>query len=159
MAEALLRHALEERGCPNVEVLSCGTWADLDSPATPAAIEAVACLGADISAHRSRPLDPGILRSAALIVVMTSVHLREVLEKAPDVGDRLFLMKELAQIDPAAWAAPTPWERLRRLRTAPRPERRRALDLGDPFGLPPAAYERCAAEIEDGVRVLARVLC
>ena len=160
MAEVLFRHALESRGCEDIEVASSGTWAYYGREATPEAISTVASRGADLSAHLSRPVEQEEITSADLVVAMTSVHVREILSLVPEVGDRLVMMKEIKEIEPAPWQPDaTKKERLVSLLRGKRPKRRRSLDVDDPMGLPGHAYERCAGELEDGIDALVKVLC
>lgn len=154
MAEALLRAGLAERGCDGVDVSSAGTWANTGNPATDGALEALRGRGVDGSAHRSRPLERAEVERADLIVAMTSVHRREVLDLYPDAAPKLVLMNELAEIQTAADGAD-----LERLLTGVRPEWRRALDLDDPYGLGWSAYDRTLRAIEAGVDVLADLIC
>ncbi|MDQ4142829.1 MAG: hypothetical protein M3198_03640 [Actinomycetota bacterium] len=160
MAELLLRSALDERGCSDIEVSSSGTWATDGLAATRSAAETMAALGLDLTSHRARALEPAFVDEADLVVVMTSVHEREVLEVAPEAASRLVLLKELVPMRAAAGDVDGSAEaRFSRLMASPRPERRRALDVDDPMGLPITAYERCAKELQAGVRALADVLC
>ena len=152
MAEALLRTVLERRGCDGVVVSSAGTWADYGNSATSEAQEAVAARGADLSEHRSRPVTDDELAGADVVVAMTSVHLREIEELAPEVMEKVVLLKELAEIEVAE-------DGLRSLLAGKRPAPRRDLDVDDPIGLPFGAYERCCKELEAGVTRLAEVLC
>lgn len=158
MAEALLRSRLGRRGAEEVTVRSAGTWAGLGYPATPDAVQVLQGRGVDLSTHSSRPLEPPDLERADLVVVMTSVHEREVLAAAPHVEDKIVLLKELAEMHPDYAGAAGAGARLRALLGAERPARRRTLDIDDPMGLPTSSYERCVAEIEAGVEVLARAL-
>lgn len=162
MAEALLRAALARRDCDGIDVASAGTWADFGSPATSGAVDAMAARGIGLRDHRSRPADPAEVEAADLVVVMTSVHVREVLQAVPAARPKLVMMKELAEM--AAALAPaelraSPHERLAHLLGAPRPEPRRALDVDDPIGLPATAYKRCSDELEGAVDALVEVLC
>ena len=75
LAEALTRLEAENRNV-NVAVSSAGTFAADRAPASPRAVAAAALLGADLAAHRSRPLDPDILAGADLVIAMTSAQLR-----------------------------------------------------------------------------------
>ncbi len=160
MAEALLRHALNERGCEGIEVASVGTWAYYGRAATDEAIATLRNRGVDLSVHLSRAVELHELRAADLVVAMTSVHVREIANLAPDVIDRIVMMKELREIQPAALGADaTRQEKVRALLSGQRPKRRRALDLDDPMGLPISAYERCVSELEEGVDVLVKTLC
>ena len=160
MAEALMRHALQERGCSDVQVASVGTWAYHGSPATREAVETLRGKGIDLAEHRSRPVEVDELHRSDVIVAMTSVHVRELASLAPELIERVVLMKELKEIelDPDWEDAPPP-ERLERLLRGRRPKRRRSLDVDDPMGLPIAAYERAVREIDEGIQVLARTVC
>jgi protein-tyrosine phosphatase len=158
MAEVLLRAEVERRGCDEVEVASSGTWAVGGYGATREAIAVMAGRQIDLSAHRSRPLDLGELEEADLIVVMTSAHVDEVLNLAPEVKDKMIMLKELGEMALANDGADAR-ARLAALLGMERPTPRRGLDLDDPMGLPSRAYERCADELEAGVLVLADVLC
>jgi len=143
-----------------VDVASVGTWAYYGREATREAVETLRERGVDLTPHLSRPVEIDELRAADVVVAMTSVHVREITALAPDVAERIVLMKELKEIQPRgtrpeADAA----RRLAALVTGKRPKRRRALDVDDPMGLPIAAYERAVREIEEGVDVLADTLC
>ena len=160
MAEVLLRHSVTERGCEGIEISSVGTWAYYGRPATEEAIATMAERGADLTAHLSRPVEVAELREADLIVAMTSVHVRELANLAPDVSDRVVLLKELREIQSESLGADsTPEDKVRALLTGQRPKRRRDLDLDDPMGMPIGAYERCAGELAEGVDVLVKALC
>ena len=160
MAEVLLRHALESRGCEDINVASSGTWAYYGRHATPEAITTAASRGADLSAHLSRPVEHDEITSADLVVAMTSVHVREILSLVPEVADRLVMMKEIKEITPApSLPEASKQKRLGSLLQGRRPKRRRALDVDDPMGLPIHAYERCVGELEDGIDALVKLLC
>jgi protein-tyrosine-phosphatase len=155
MAEGLFRVALERRRCDEVEVESSGTWAYVGSAPTPEAAKVAADLGADISSHRSRPLNAEQVETADVVVAMTSVHLKEIADVCPGAREKVLLMKELREIEPRpALGAGVP-----ALVAGQRPSWRRALDLDDPIGLPLSAYQRCAKEIHEATELLANVLC
>jgi protein-tyrosine phosphatase len=153
MGEALLRHELAARGCDDVEVSSCGTWASAPQPATAHAVTVLEGRGIDLREHRSRGLDSAELEEADLVLAMTSVHVREIEEAAPTALPKVRLMKELVELDLSPGAG------LEALLAATRPAPRRNLDVDDPMGLLPRSYERAASEIEAGVKILATVVC
>lgn len=160
MAEGMMRHSLNERGCAEVEVSSAGTWAYQGNPATPLAVETVGKDGIDLSSHSSRAIEMDELLAADVIVAMTSVHVREITSLAPEVVDRIVLMKELREIEPL----PLPKDagvdkKVEALLRGERPGRRRSLDVDDPMGLPAGAYERCARELRQGIDVLVETIC
>ena len=162
MAEGLLRRALQQRGCDDVRVTSSGTWAYTGREATPEAVEAARARGVDLSSHGATPTDVDMLKRANLVVAMTSVHEREVLNLLPDAADKLVLLKEIAEIVPAEPDSDGPPDAAARLRgflVGQRPDRRRSLDVDDPMGLPPHVYERCAGELQVGVDKLVELLC
>ena len=159
MAEAILRQRLAERGCDQIEVASAGTWADYGNRATPEALEVLTRRGIPFDGHRSRGVELDELAEADLVIAMTSVHLRELKAMADEVGTKLLLMKELVEMEVGETSSEDLPERLGNLLRGRRPEPRRALDLDDPMGLPVAAYERAAAEIELGVAKLVDLLC
>jgi protein-tyrosine-phosphatase len=156
MAEWLLRSELEKRGCTDVEVSSAGTWAMWGSAATSEAGEVMRLRGIDMAPHRSQPLDAEMLAEADLVVAMTSVHVREIAELDEGIGDKVVLVKQLADVVSGAGAEGT-WPQ--RLSGSPRPPWERAHDLDDPIGLPLFAYERCLEHIATGVVALAEMIC
>jgi protein-tyrosine-phosphatase len=157
MAEGLLRHEIEARNLDDVEVASSGTWAIDGSPATSEAIRALEGLGINLRDHRSRHLSRADLARADLVVAMTSVHVREIGDVAPEVLPKVRLMKELAEIRPGP-RGPDAHSRLRSLLEGLRPQPRRALDVDDPIGLGPGAYRRCLSELHEGVATIVRLL-
>jgi protein-tyrosine phosphatase len=158
MAEGLLRLRLLERGCTDVDVVSAGTWAYEGNPASVGALDVFRARGWDLEPHRARELTVELVREADLVVAMTSVHRREILELDPDAATKTVLIKELAEIE-ADVVEGDARVRLAALLAGRRPDPRRALDLDDPMGLPSFAYERSFAEIEAGIEVLLELLC
>jgi protein-tyrosine-phosphatase len=159
MASAVLQRVLSEQGCAGIEVASAGTWADSGHHATSEACAVVADRGMDLAPHRSRPLDRDELRTADVVIAMTSVHLREIESLDSESARKTLLLKELAELSFDEPPSGDARRRLERVLAAKRPEWRRALDLDDPMGLPRASYERCLEEIEKAVEALATALC
>jgi protein-tyrosine-phosphatase len=160
MAMALMRHALEARRCTDVEVTSAGTAALADGPASGRAVEALRAVGVDLTPHRSRPVTASELRRANLIVAMTSEHVHEVTEEAPEVAGKVVLLKALAEMDVQPQSPDASrHDRLEALLSAARPEARPALDVADPYGASARAYTATAGEIAQAVDVLVAALC
>ncbi len=160
MATALLRHELETCDCRDVEVVSAGTWAGVGSPATSEAVRLLGDRGIELSSHRSRSLSPDDVASADLVVAMTSVHVREILELGPDSAHKVVMLKEICEMDPGDVPADASRsERLNALLAATRPAPRRDLDVDDPMGFSAGAYERCVRDLERGVEALVKALC
>ncbi|HEX2049303.1 MAG TPA: hypothetical protein VHJ34_01570 [Actinomycetota bacterium] len=158
MAEALLRAELDRRGCRDVEVASCGTWADDGVRASDGTARVLRARGIDVAAHRSRAATRAEVAAADLVVAMTSVHVRELTDLAPEAAPKTRLLKEIALIEPRP-AGTSAAARVAELLAAPRPPARRSLDVDDPFSLTDSAYDRCLADVDAGVAALADVLC
>jgi protein-tyrosine-phosphatase/tRNA A37 threonylcarbamoyladenosine synthetase subunit TsaC/SUA5/YrdC len=125
MAEALFRRLAADRlGCRvdevddrGVVVASAGLAAWGGGPASVAAVEAAAELGADLGGHESQPLTESLVRQADVILTMTAAHRDAILAQFPEAAGRV------AMLDP---------------------DRR---DVIDPIGGPLETYRRCARQI------------
>jgi len=122
MAEGLLMHLLPETLKPVVSVRSAGTHGLHGNRAEPFAVKAAAAHGADISEHRARILDGGMVRSADLVLAMEKYHIDKI-------NDMLFFRCKYALLL-GTFAA-----------NLGNPE------IEDPYGMPFGAYETCAGEI------------
>lgn len=132
MAEALFKLS-----CPRTlrwRAASAGIAASDGSPASEAAVAVIAEKGGDLSGHRSQPLWPQLMRSAAVVVTMTSMHADQLAQYFPAMRDRIFLMRSF---DPDAPAS------------AP---------LSDPFGSSLQDYRQCRDLIQKAMPGLIRYL-
>jgi protein-tyrosine phosphatase len=125
LAEGLFKVRLAERlGCTasvlaerGFQILSAGLAAITGAPAADEAVEAARSYGADLTAHRSRPLTPGLAAQADYLIAMTRGH--------------LLMLSQYYQ----------------GLAVLPRLLSPEGDDLPDPVGYPPAVYEECARRI------------
>lgn len=74
MAEALLRHKLDQRGVDGVSVASAGTGAWEGAPASEGAYLVALEHGVDLSGHRARLLTRDILADSDLVLTMAQHH-------------------------------------------------------------------------------------
>lgn len=95
MAAALLRHRAAQQGFP-VTVISAGTFATRDQPATPEAQAALLARGIDLSDHRSQPLSAGLVEEADLVLTMTASHKQQVLGLVPGAAGKVYTLGEYA---------------------------------------------------------------
>jgi protein-tyrosine phosphatase len=135
MAEGMLRERLRILGASGIAVHSMGTLGLYNQPASDYAQRVCAERGVDISAHRSRPLDPVALSRAGLILTMELVHSEQVIEIDPPLEERTSL-----------------------LGTWPGPKQRIEDMVPDPIGRPLAFYRDIAALIERHVERVAAEL-
>ncbi|HEX7378871.1 MAG TPA: Sua5/YciO/YrdC/YwlC family protein [Pirellulales bacterium] len=125
MAEGLFRHLLAQKlKCPPAEIEDCGAIvmsagiaAMLGGRAAHEAIQTLAPLGIDLTAHESQPLSEQLVRHADLILAMTRSHRQAILAEWPSAAERVKLLSH----DGA--------------------------DVADPVGGPAELYERCLAQM------------
>ncbi len=94
LAEAVCKRLLADRlGCLPDEldargfvVRSAGVMAYSGEAASEGAVIAGAEIGADLSAHRSRPVHPELLAEATHVIAMTDGHLAVLTYRFPNVG-------------------------------------------------------------------------
>jgi protein-tyrosine phosphatase len=107
MAEALARsmiakrlkiseQELEKKG---INVMSAGSVAMPGARATPAAVEAIKGLGADLSRHRSRPLTVELIHQADWIFTMGASHAYAARAMVPSAADKVLTLNPDADID------------------------------------------------------------
>lgn len=89
-----MRHFLQEQGISDIEIMSAGIAALEGTPAAPTAIEVSHKWGIDLVNHRAQPVSRDLLEQANLILAMAPEHIDFVLQVAPEVKDRLYLLKE-----------------------------------------------------------------
>jgi protein-tyrosine phosphatase len=154
MAEAMLRHRLDERGVP-AEITSAGFVTE-DRPASPPAVDLLAGRGLDLRAHRSRRITADHLGDPDLILCMERMHVREVAVLDREAFERTYTLPDLARR--AAAAGPRregegvrDW--LRRIGAGRRPTDVLGVapedEVPDPYGRPAAAYRRTAETLDE----------
>ncbi len=156
MAEALLRHRLDEQGV-DATVSSAGLYPS-GSPATAEAMQVMADRGLDLEEHRSRQVEAGLLAKADLVIAMTREHVREVAVIEAGSLHRTFTLKELVRSGLDTGPRRQGESVVAWLGRAGAGRRREALlgvghdptyDIDDPVGRPLAVYQVTAAELED----------
>lgn len=163
MAEALLARRLAEAGV-KAEVTSAGQL-EGGIAASGGSVRAMAARGISLVEHRSRTVTPEMLHEADLVLCMARSHLREAAVAAPHAFGRTFTLRELVRRGEALGRRrpdQSVGEWLDQVNAG-----RRVGDLlgddpnddiADPIGGPDRAYERTAAQLEDLVDRLVRLL-
>jgi len=108
MAQYLLEKKLKEKGRSDVQVLSAGICPISGTGASGEVQEILSREGVDASTHRAQKVTKRMLLDADLILVMEKLHEAAVLEIAPEVKNRLFLLKEFAKIADSDLNIPDP---------------------------------------------------
>ncbi|MBD3168712.1 MAG: low molecular weight protein arginine phosphatase [candidate division Zixibacteria bacterium] len=129
MAEGIFRNMLKEMGIENIEVGSAGVSAADGFPASSNGVAVCRDWGIDISGHRSRLLDMGLIDSSDLILVMSPEHYKYIKSTHPS-AQNVFLIKDFP----------------------PQSERRGDLAVEDPIGGPPEAYAKTFLELDEIIK-------
>jgi len=135
MAQGILRKLLSKELKPRFRVFSAGVGASAGGKATSMAVEAAEEDGVNLSRHRTRRADDGVLKGADLVLTLSPVY-KEALagQCAPRFG--LFALKELGVKGGAS-------------------EDR---TIADPAGGSKEAYRRCYREIKGEIeRILPKL--
>jgi len=90
--------------------------------------------GIDVSKHISQKVNRDILHRSDIILVMERLHEEKILAIAPEVKNRVFLLKEFAKLNNAN------------------------LDIADPIGKPLSFYEETMAVIKEAVEAVAALI-
>ena len=127
MAEGLLRKALAGR--EDFTVASAGVAAAKGAPASRETVSALKQRGAELDGFKSRPVSERLLREATHVFAMTEGHLALLEARFPEFSDKYFLVREFSGIT----------------------DKRQGIDVPDPIGMGPAAYEEVAKVLEAAV--------
>jgi protein-tyrosine-phosphatase len=106
-------------------VASAGTFAIDGASASAGAVEAARRRGADLTSHRSRPLDRKAIEEADLLIAIGPAHLRILLDQ-PGREEKAHLLTDFL----------------------PDGHPQRGIGVADPFGGGTEEYERAARTIE-----------
>jgi len=98
MAEILLRAALPVHA--GWTVASAGVSATPGSRASEYACAAVAELGLSLEKHRSQLVTPELVNQVTIVVAMTQRHMEKIVQRVPEVRDRLYLMSSFDSKSP-----------------------------------------------------------
>lgn len=122
MAGALFRQIVDEMGVgENWQVETAGTWGREGMMASEGAQAVMKVRGIDLSNHRSRIVDRGIIETADLVLTMERGHKEALQVEYPDLAGRIYLLSEMVG---------------------------ESNEISDPIGGPLSGYETTAQEIE-----------
>lgn len=127
IAEKLFEKMLKEKNRDDIQALSCGTIILSGMGAAAGTKEILQKEGIDVSGHHSQRVTKEMIKKSDIILVMEKIHEDHILHMAPEVKNRLFLLKEFAKIDDGK------------------------LDIIDPIGRPIEAYAATSATIREAL--------
>ena len=134
MAEWLLKKKLEEQNRKDIEVYSCGIYAENgDIPTHEAKRVMKEEYGIDMSKHRATNIRDSKIKDMDLILCATASHKIAVLDIYPELEGKVFTMKEYVN-----------YER----------EYHDSINIKDPWGYDIETYRACVAEIEECINLL-----
>ena len=126
----------------HLRVESAGTSARPGAEAAPEIVDLGRTYGLDLSTHRTRRLDDGVLETGDTVLCAERAHRRVVLDLRPDLLPSVFTVREFARLvdDEAVHAAASDWAGLVRAASRARLAGRVAADdvddVVDPVGRP-----------------------
>ena len=121
MAEAMFRKMTEGK---DVQVYSCGIFADNGDWPTENAIEVMKEYEIDLREHRATNIRKSNIEEMDIILCATYSHKITVLQMYPNLKDKVFTLKEYVG-------------------------NKEDIDIKDPWGYDLHTYRKCAAEIEE----------
>lgn len=125
MAEGMLKKMVSDKKL-NIEVYSCGLYAEDGDYATYNAIEAAKYYDVNISNHRATNIKNSPIEEMDIILCATNSHKNMVIAMYPELTTKVYTMKEYADID----------------------ENGKDMDIKDPWGYDMNVYMNCIQEIK-----------
>jgi len=123
MADGYLKMKIKQLGLEDkVTVDSAGTHAVSGENSTKFANLAIGEYGVELNGHVAKTLEQAKVRTADYLLVMTSRHKRDLINRYPELEQKVFLLKEYAG-------------------------EQDYMDIDDPWGLSLDIYNSCAKEI------------
>jgi protein-tyrosine-phosphatase len=127
MAEGLFRKAIAGR--EDFAVSSAGVAAAKGSAASPETLAILKKRDAPLEGFKSRQISEPILGCATHVFAMTEGHLAMLEARFPEHSDKFFLVREFSGIS----------------------DKRQGIDVPDPIGMGPAAYEEVAKVLDAAI--------
>ena len=129
MAHALLAKKAKEQN-KNIEVCSCGVYAEDGDIPTYEGTEVMKKYGIDLSKHRATNIRNSNIKDMDVILCATESHKNSVMGMYPELKDKVYTMKEYAGYPKNDW------------------------NISDPWGYGIDVYKNCALEIEDCINII-----
>lgn len=128
MAEAFFKKLWPHKNSDKVKIGSAGTFVNFPSPPSTNTVKVMEERGIDVSSHRSRAINQGLIKEADIILVMEESHLYYLRGAYPEAEGKIWMLKEF---------------------TSNKKEK-----IPDPIGESKNYYENIAEEIEEEIKKL-----
>lgn len=113
----------------NIDVYSCGIYAESGDVATNGAIEALKKYGIDMTGHKATNINDSDIKEMDLILCATISHKQIVLNMYPNLVGKIYTIKEYAGEGKES----------------------QNMDINDPWGYNNLTYLKCAEEIKNSL--------
>lgn len=134
MAHWLFKKKLDDNNIDNIEVYSCGTYAETGDWATDEAIDAMEEYEVDLKKHRATNIRDSKIEEMDLILCATESHKADVIMRYPNLMDKVYTMKGYVQFND------------------------NNTNINDPWGYDIFTYRKCATEINNVLDLLIKKL-
>lgn len=134
IAEFLFRKMMQDKKRTDVEVASAGIMILTGLHASAGAKEVLSKEGIDASGHISQRVTQEMLKKADLILAMDRSHEEAILRMAPEIRNRVFLLKEFARIND------------------------KNMEVADPIGKPLEFYDSILFDIKGALEKLSNLI-
>ena len=126
MAEGMMKKLAKDNNL-DLDICSCGIYAEDGDYATYNAVEAAKYYDVNIEEHRATNIRKSRIKEMDIILCATESHKQSVLHMYPELKEKVFTMKEYAKLD----------------------NNGKDIDIKDPWGYDMNIYQNCAKEIEE----------
>lgn len=124
MAHKLMEKKIQDEGIQNIEIYSCGIFAEDGDGSTYNAIEAMKEYDVNLKEHRATNIRNSQIKEMDLILCATKSHKNSVLQMYKELEGKVYTIKEYIKPD------------------------EKDLDIKDPWGYDIDVYRFCASEID-----------
>ena len=135
MAEGMMKKLAIENNL-DIQVYSCGVYAETEDWATYNAIESMKYYDVNIENHRATNIRDSKIEEMDIILCATVSHKQSVLYLYPKLQGKVYTMKEYAKID----------------------DNGQDMDIKDPWGYDMNVYETCAREINNCIEKIIEII-
>lgn len=108
MADALMKKLAKDSN-KDIEVYSCGIFAEDGDMPTFNAVEAIKEYDVDLKLHRATNIRNSRIEDMDIILCATVLHKNNVINMYPNLKDKIFTIKEYADYDKNDLDIPDPW--------------------------------------------------